>query len=426
MSLQAPRGMNDILPVDIPSWLRVEALARQVFGAHGYQEIRTPLLEATELFERGVGGTTDIVQKEMYTFEGREPEKGEPERLTLRPEGTASVVRAYVEHKMHGQGTERRFLYLGPMFRAERPQKGRYRQFHQIGCEAFGVADPWMDVEMLSMIHMFLTQAGVGGLAFKLNTIGCNVCRPQGVAALKAYFEQHRAELCADCQRRLDRNPLRLLDCKVQKDRALAQKAPTIRDAVMACSNGCGTHYSDVRRGLDALKIPYEEDPLLVRGLDYYTRTVFEVTSSDLGAQSAVTAGGRYDNLVEQLGGEPTPAIGFALGIERLLLLQKEKPALPAPDVSIVIAEDAARVPGLVLAQQLRALGLSCDLDHQGKSLKSQMRRADRVGSRWAVVLGGRELESKSITLKNLRGGASKDLGLDPEQIRNAVTAERG
>lgn len=421
MALQAVKGMNDILPADMPAWHRVENLARTVFGAHGYKEIRPPLLEVTELFERGVGDTTDIVQKEMYTFENRNAERGDAKRLTLRPEGTAGVVRAYIEHKMWGQDGEHRLFYAGPMFRHERPQKGRFRQFYQIGCEALGVKEPGMDVEMLAMIHLFLTQAGVGGLFFHLNTLGCTTCRANGVAALKVYFEGHRAQLSEDSQRRLDRNPLRILDSKAENDRALIPGAPTILSHVLACVDGCGDHYRAVKEGLDALKVPYQENPLLVRGLDYYTRTVFEACSSELGAQSAVTAGGRYDRMVEDLGGQPTPAIGFALGVERLLMLIKETAVAPAPTLSVVVADEAVRLTAMGLVQALRAKGVSCDLDHQAKSVKSQMRRADKAGSQFVVVLGGNELQSKTAVLKNMRGGASKEVSLDVDHILGAL-----
>ncbi|MBI5495794.1 MAG: histidine--tRNA ligase [Deltaproteobacteria bacterium] len=421
MALQAVKGMNDVLPDEVARWHRVEALAREVFGAHGYREIRPPLLEVTELFERSVGDTTDIVQKEMYTFENRSAERGDAKRLTLRPEGTAGVVRAYVEHKMWGQSDEHRFYYLGPMFRHERPQKGRFRQFHQVGCEALGMPGPGIDVEMLSMLQQFLTAAGVGGLYFQLNTLGCPTCRAAGLAALKAYFEPHRAALCADCQRRLDQNALRVLDCKVEADQALARGAPTVLSSVLACTQGCGDHYRAVRAGLDALKVPFQENPLLVRGLDYYTRTVFEACSSELGSQSAVTGGGRYDRLVEEFGGQPTPAIGFALGVERLLMLQKDVVSARGPELSVVVAEESARSSAMVLVQGLRARGTWCDLDHSGKSVKSQMRRADKAGSTWVLVLGGLEMQAGKATLKNLRGGASKDVALEIDHIQAVI-----
>jgi histidyl-tRNA synthetase len=418
--------MNDLLPDDVTAWQDLEYVARRVFGAHGYQEIRTPLLEQTELFERGVGDTSDIVQKEMYTFENRAPVRGDVKRFTLRPEGTASVVRAYVEHKMWGAGGETRLFYTGPMFRHEQPQKGRYRQFHQVGCEAFGVSAPGLDVEMLSMLQLFLLELGITDAQVELNTLGCIVCRPAGVSALRAHLEPHREALCEDCRLRLDRNPLRVLDCKVEADRLLVQSAPTLLSAVTTCPQGCGAHFAEVQTGLHAVQVPYTINPLLVRGLDYYTRTVFEVKSHKLGAQSAVCAGGRYDKLVEDLGGPPTPAIGFAAGVERLLMLQPEKSAPPKPTLSVVLAEESARIPGLVLAQTLRRLGVSCDLDHQPKSVKSQMRRADRAGSVFCVVLGSREIGTGRVQLKNLRGGASNEVALQAEAIVNAVRFPAG
>ena len=397
--LQSLRGMVDLLPAHTPLWQRVEATAREHFRRAGVHEIRTPLLEVTELFARGIGEATDVVGKEMYTFVDRGDRS-----CTLRPEGTASVVRAAIQHGLLSQGSQR-LWYGGPMFRYERPQAGRQRQFHQIGLEFLGFADARSDVEAIAIAWDLLADLGVAGLALELNTLGSSDDRARYREQLVAFLQQHKGQLDPDSQDRLERNPLRILDSKKAGTQALLADAPTLADALAPDSR---ERFEQVKAGLAALEIPFSLNPRLVRGLDYYSHTAFEITSTQLGAQATVCGGGRYDGLVEQLGGAATPAIGWALGMERLVLLlsqaDAEAAAVPAPDVYLVNRGAAAEPAALALARNLRCAGLSVELDSSGAAFGKQFKRADRSGAAWAVVLGDGELEQGVVRLKPLRG----------------------
>ncbi|MBK9517078.1 MAG: histidine--tRNA ligase [Anaeromyxobacter sp.] len=389
------KGMNDVLPGEVGRWQELEAVAREVFALYGYREVRTPVVEPHALFARGVGEATDIVSKEMYVFE----DKGE-ERLALRPEGTAGTVRAFIEHGVYVEGPQKWF-YMGPMFRRERPQKGRYRQFHQIGCEAFGVAEPLIDAEQIAMLEDYLARLGVVA-TLKLNSVGDPACRPAYLAELRGYLGEHAAALCADCRERTTKNPLRVLDCKVPTCQPVLEQAPRLADRLC---QGCRDHFAAVKAGLDALGVRYQVEPRLVRGLDYYVRTAYEFTSDALGAQSAVAGGGRYDGLVETLGGPPTPGIGFALGAERLaLILEALKRPVPVrrPEVFFVAIDEQGTRAALTLAAGLRKAGIACDLDGRGGKLPRQFKQAERVGARYALVLGGNEVAAGQAKLKDL------------------------
>ncbi|MCP9888757.1 histidine--tRNA ligase [Cyanobium sp. ATX 6A2] len=398
-SLQSLRGMVDLLPDAIGLWQHVEASAREHFRRAAVAEIRTPLLEVTELFARGIGEATDVVGKEMYTFLDR----GE-RSCTLRPEGTASVVRAAIQHGLLSQGPQR-LWYGGPMFRYERPQAGRQRQFHQIGLELLGFADARSDVEAIAIAWDLLADLGVGGLALELNTLGSPDDRARYRGELVAWLEAHRERLDPDSQQRIATNPLRVLDSKVPDTQTLLAGAPTLADALCGESH---ERFARVRQGLEALAIPFELNPRLVRGLDYYSHTAFEITSSQLGAQATVCGGGRYDGLVQQLGGAPTPAIGWALGMERLVLLLSQAAHVSAPaavpDLYVVSRGEAAEALALPVARRCRASGLVVELDGSGAAFAKQFRRADRSGARFAAVIGDAEASEGLAVLKDLRG----------------------
>ncbi|MFZ9173479.1 histidine--tRNA ligase, partial [Vulcanococcus sp.] len=382
--LQSLRGMVDLLPAQTALWQRVEHQAREQFRRACVQEIRTPVLEVTELFARGIGEATDVVGKEMYTFLDR----GE-RSCTLRPEGTASVVRAAIQHGLLSQGPQR-LWYGGPMFRYERPQAGRQRQFHQIGLECLGFADARSDVEAIALAWDLLDSLGIQGLALELNTLGSSEDRARYRDQLVAYLQQHRDRLDPDSQDRLERNPLRILDSKNAETQAILVNAPTLADALAAESR---ERFEQVKAGLEALAIPYTLNPRLVRGLDYYSHTAFEITSTQLGAQATVCGGGRYDGLVEQLGGPATPAIGWALGMERLVMLLGQEDASPPPDLYLVSRGEAAESAALVLARSLRLAGLRVERDPSGAAFGKQFKRADRSGAPWAAVIGDGEVE---------------------------------
>jgi len=409
------KGMNDVLPAGVGRWQEMERTAREIFALYGYREVRTPVVEHHALFARGVGEATDIVNKEMYVFE----DKGE-ELLCLRPEGTAGVVRAFIEHGAHVEGPQKWF-YLGPMFRRERPQKGRYRQFHQIGCEAFGIAEPAIDAEQIALLDDYLARLGVKA-QLKLNTVGDAGCRPAYLAELKGWLDGRKKELCADCNDRIERNPLRVLDCKVPGCQPVLEQAPRLLDRLC---DGCRSHFDAVKAGLDALGVTYAIDGRLVRGLDYYVRTAFEFTSDALGAQSAVAGGGRYDRLVETLGGQATPGIGFALGQERLSLIMeavgREAPQR-RPVVFFVAADAEGARASLTLASRLRKAGIACDLDARGGKLQRQFKQAERVGARWALVLGGAEVASGQAKLKDMNTREETPVALSEiiERLRSA------
>ena len=392
---RAIKGTRDILPGETGRWQRVERLFREAFTRYGYSEIRLPIFEDTALFSRGLGDSSDIVEKEMYTF----PDKS-GHSLTLRPEGTAGVVRAFIEESLGGEGGAVKLWYAGPMFRYERPQKGRFRQFHQIGAELFGVPGPEADAELLQMVYATISALGVPGLSLQINSLGDAACRPAFRQALIDYFRPHAAELCENCRRRLENNPLRVLDCKAEGCRALRAGAPDSREFL--CTP-CRDHFAAVCGLLDALSVPYVVNPAMVRGLDYYTRTTFELTSTGLGAQDTVAAGGRYDGLVEEFGGAATPGLGFALGVERLLLLLPADAADEEPrPVFLAALGSAARQAIWPWLAELRRRGVAAEWDYEGRSLKSQLRRADRLKARQVVIVGENELAGGTVQLRDM------------------------
>ncbi|MCM0612264.1 histidine--tRNA ligase [Marinobacter sediminum] len=405
--IQAIRGMNDILPEQTPVWQFVEITVRKVLAQYGYQEIRMPIVEQTDLFKRSIGEVTDIVEKEMYTFEDRNGDS-----LTLRPEGTAGCVRAAEEHGLLFNQT-RRLWYTGPMFRHERPQKGRYRQFHQIGVECFGMAGPDIDAELLMLTARLWKELGLEGhTRLEINSIGTSEARKAYRQALVEYLGQYQSDLDADSQRRLESNPLRILDSKDPSTRKILENAPSLDDYL---DDESRAHFDRLRKLLDAAGIAYTVNPALVRGLDYYGKTVFEWITDSLGAQGTVCAGGRYDGLVEQLGGKPTHAVGFAMGIERLILLLETLELIPEhvnnnADVYVTAMGDSAMAPALALADNLRSALSGCVVVSHcgGGSFKSQMKKADRSGARYAVILGENELANGTAGLKPLRSDESQ------------------
>lgn len=396
-----PRGTNDIVPGEIELWLELEEKIRQVCHAYGYQEIRTPMFEHTELFQRGIGDTTDIVEKEMYTFVDRGQRS-----ITLRPEGTAPVVRAYLENKLGSGALPVKVFYYGPMFRYERPQSGRYRQFTQFGLEVLGSADPLLDVETIVLPLEVYKACGLTGFTVELNSIGCASCRTAYREELIAYFEPQVDGLCSNCKSRLHRNPLRLLDCKNESCQPILNGAPNIADYL--CDD-CADHFTQVRTYLDALEISYKINPRLVRGFDYYTRTVFEVTYSELGSQNAIGAGGRYDGLVEECGGEHTPAVGFAVGVERLLLALKTQDKLQAgakrPSAYLVHFGGESKIKAAQVAYFLRSQSLWVELDYLDRSVRAQMKAANRFGSNYVLVFGETELANNQVLIRNMSDG---------------------
>ena len=394
MTIQAVRGTKDVLPEEIPAWHRVEAAARELFARYGYRELRTPVFEQTELFARGIGAETDIVSKEMYTFEDRDGGS-----LTLRPEATAGIVRAVIEHNLMNTDPALRVYAIGPMFRRERPQKGRYRQFHQVDVEAFGFTSPTIDAEVIELALAFLDACGVTSRELVLNSVGDQSCRPAYVQKLQQALRAAASSLCADCQRRVETNPLRVLDCKVPQDQAVIDGLPKITDHLCA---PCGEHFAELRRQLELLGIPYRLSHRLVRGLDYYVRTTFEVTSDALGAQSSILGGGRYDGLVKDLGGPDIAGIGFAVGLERLVSLAPRTDGEPRCDVFLMPLAAGALDKALRLQRRLREAGLRVLLDPEGRSFKSRMKQADKLGARYAAILGDDELAKGVWTLRDM------------------------
>ncbi len=399
LKYRALEGMHDVLPEQSHLWQYVESRWREHCRRYGYREIRTPILETAELFERSVGETSDIVSKEMYVFQ-----RGE-ERYAMKPEGTAPVVRAYLEHGLYGAGGVHKLYYITPFFRGERPQRGRYRQAHQFGAEILGAAHPLADAELLAMVMDFFLTLGLtpDALELRLNTIGCPECRPAYREAVRNFGHENYTQLCKNCQARLERNPLRILDCKECAD--ITDSAPPI-DPYLC--DACRTHFESLQNLLKTLEVAYVRDVRLVRGLDYYTRTTFEVIAEQgLGSQNALCGGGRYDGLVAELGGPPTPALGVGIGVERTLLtLQAMQAPLPEPrpiDAYVVAFGEAARPVALKLAQQLRAAQLAAELDLEARSPKAQMRLANRSGARYAILIGDAELQQQSATIKDLQ-----------------------
>jgi len=419
--IKGVRGAPDILPDDTLKWQALETVARDVMERYGYAEIRTPIFERTELFVRGIGEATDIVEKEMYTFDDRGGES-----LTLRPEATASIMRAYAEHNLGSKSSLVKVYLIGPMFRHERPQSGRFRQFHQVDVEAIGSPGPAVDVEVIALLHHLLEAWGLRGLSLHVNSIGDPVCRPRYREAFLEYLGAHRDALCADCHVRMTKNPLRVLDCKQPGCREIAAKAPTLSGFLC---DACREHFSQVRATLDGLKIAYEVDERLVRGLDYYTRTTFEFLNPALGAQNAVAGGGRYDGLVEELGGPPTPSIGFAIGEERILTSLAAQAGtsetLPTTGVYVATAGAVDLRAAMELTQALRRRGLRTAMDLEGRSLKGQMRQANKDRFRYSLILGTEELARGQVTLKDMMGGAQQEVPLADVADRLAGLPER-
>ena len=405
MSIQAVKGTKDILPDEVGAWHRIEGTARALFALYGYREIRTPIFEPTELFARGIGQETDIVSKEMYTFEDRDGGS-----LTLRPEATAGTVRAVIEHNLMNTDPALKVYTLGPMFRRERPQKGRYRQFHQVNVEVFGVTSPSIDVEVVEMALAYLQGCGLTQYELVLNSVGDAKCRPAYVETLRTALRGQKDKLCADCQRRTETNPLRVLDCKVPQDQPVIESLPRISDHL--CDE-CRAHFAEVRRELELLQIPYRLSHRLVRGLDYYVRTTFEVLSGELGAQNSVLGGGRYDGLVKELGGPDIPGIGFALGMERLVMLIPPVPVEARCEVFLAPLVPEGRDLALRLQRQLRKAGVSAMTDHEGRGLKSQMKRADKLGARFVAILGEDEMAKARWTIRDMKASTQEEVGLD-------------
>ncbi len=425
MKVTAIKGFSDIFPGEVETWQWVEEQARRVFAAYNFAEIRIPVLEKTELFSRSIGETTDIVEKEMYTFEDRDrrsTETTEATKLTLRPEGTAGVVRAYVESEMYKVEPVRKLYYMGPMFRRERPQKGRMRQFHQIGAEALGRGDPFIDAEVLLMLDDFFRAVGLETASLQLNSLGCGDCRPGYRQRLLEFLKTREAALCDNCQRRIERNPLRALDCKEPGCIHATKEAPAIIDSLCAV---CREHFATVQRLLSETQVRFALNPRMVRGLDYYCRTTFEWTSDKLGSQSAVAAGGRYDGLVEELGGPPIPGVGFAMGVERLtmLLRMKDSGAPRGPSVYFVWIGEKARDWAFPVVHRLRREGLTVEMEGETRSMKSQMRRADKLGAQAVLIVGDDELQKDQALLRDMASKQQEAVAL--AEIVTKLTARK-
>lgn len=406
---KAIKGTKDVLPKDVHKNQYIEATALDIASKFGYKEIRTPVFEHTELFQRGVGDTTDVVQKEMYTFD----DKG-GRSITLRPEGTAGAVRSFLENGLCNEALPQKVCYLTSCYRYEKPQAGRLREFHQFGVECFGTASPLADAEIIALAKSIFDTLGVRDLSLEINSIGCPKCRAEYHKALKEYFASRKDELCDTCKGRLDRNPMRILDCKSPICHEIAQGAPVVIDYL--CDE-CKEHFEKVQKYLDAQNIEYKINPQIVRGLDYYTKTVFEFVSNSIGAQGTVCGGGRYDGLVEELGGQHTASLGFAMGLERLMLLMEaqgcEFPQAEKPDLFIVALGEKATLKALEIAKDMREEGFSALLDLNQRSVRAQMKYADKLGAKFNVVIGDNEVENKIAKLKNMQTGEETEIGLD-------------
>ncbi|QQR81788.1 MAG: histidine--tRNA ligase [Deltaproteobacteria bacterium] len=415
MSQHALRGMNDIRPPDISIWHEVEKCAHEIFPRYLYQEIRTPILEDMSVFTRSIGDTTNIVEKEMYVFQDRGGKW-----VALRPEGTAPVVRAYIEH--HGNPDEVvRYYYMGAMYRYERPQQGRFREFHQLGAEVLGISSPKLDAEVIHMVDVFFKHLGIKNAVLEINSLGCPICRPKFLRAFFDFLHKNEDKLCSDCKRRMEKNPLRALDCKNPGCDALTREGPSIHDFL--CED-CEKDFDTVLETLGLLKTEYKVNPKIVRGLDYYIKTTFEFTSNALGSQNAIAGGGRYDGLVRLMGGPNVPAVGFAIGLERLVDIIKAERNLTAPVLNrkglfFATLGEKALQKALVLAQQLRNANIPVGLDYEGKSLKSQMRKADKMGAEFVMVIGDSELEKNEAQLRNMSSSTETTISLD--QILQAL-----
>ena len=402
--ITAIKGTKDILPSEARKWQKVESVAREIFELYGYREIRTPVFEPTELFEKGTGETSDVVTKEMYTF----LDKG-GRSLTLRPEYTPSVVRAIMDHSLHLQSQPMRYYFFGPMFRYDKPQKGRYRQFHQIDIEVFGEKDPAIDAEIVEMADFLLRRLNVTDTEILVNSVGCQACRPLYHRELKQAAEVVRENLCDDCQRKIDLNPLRIFDCKEEKCRELSQDFPKITDFL--CPE-CEEHFKLFKVHLGSYGISYRLEPRLVRGLDYYTKTTFEIISSKLGAQDAILGGGRYDDMMKEFGGPDICGIGFAMGLERFLSIVpfKEK---KESFLYIAFLGNAAKNAGMDLARQLRKDGIECLIEYRDRNLKNQMSRANKLGAAWVLIIGEDEMKANRYQLKNMETGEQQEVSAD-------------
>lgn len=399
-------GFKDILPADVRKWQLIEDKARVMLEDYGFSEVRIPVIEKTDLFSRSIGESTDIVEKQMYTFLDRDGSS-----ISLRPEGTAPVVRAYIEHSLYVKEPIQKLYYIGPMFRHERPQRGRLRQFYQIGAEVFGVKNPSVDAEVLGLLIRYFKELKIEGLSLQINSLGCLKCRPGFVGEMKGYLKERYKELCEDCKRRWEKNPLRVLDCKKEGCRDIASRAPVILNFL--CSE-CQRHFEGVQEEATILNIPFEVNPRIVRGLDYYTKTTFEIVSQNLGAQNAVVAGGRYDGLVKTLGGPDTPALGFALGMERVVELLPWEDSNGRPLVFIASLGDDARKLATRIMSTIRPLRIRTEMEYEDKSLKAQMRRADKLGAKYVLLIGDEELKKGKAILRDMRGKTQEDIPLDP------------
>ena len=419
MAITAVKGFKDVGPDESPIWRLVEETAARILRNFGYRRIRIPVVERTELFARSIGADTDIVEKEMFTFPDRNDEL-----LTLRPEATAGIVRGLVEHKMTGDGRPLKVWFTGPMFRYEQPQKGRQRQFHQLDVELFNDSSAHADAEIIVLLDHFLSECGLSSVVMNVNSLGCPECRPGYKKDLQDYLRGVASQLCGDCQRRLDTNPLRVIDCKVETCAALAKDAPSIQDAL--CPD-CRDHFTLVREDLDAAKVPYEVNPRLVRGLDYYSRTTFEAQTTELGAQNAVAGGGRYDYLAEAIGGPHIPATGWALGLERLVMLLADRvEAKPdRPDLFVAALGEGEVKAAAPLVHGLRKAGFAVEMDYAPGSLKSRMRRANKLGASLVLIVGAQELESGQAPLKDMETGDQETVSLADAGVLASVLAKR-
>lgn len=408
MLTKAPRGTKDILPQESYKWHYVEGVVRELCREFGFFEVRTPSFEHTELVQRGVGETTDIVQKEMYTFEDRGGRS-----LTLKPEGTAPAVRAFIEHSLYSETQPTKMYYITPVFRYERPQAGRLREHHQFGIEVFGSVEASADAEVISVAMVFLERLGVKNLKVNINSLGCSKCRENYNNALKEYFKQNLANLCITCQDRYEKNPLRILDCKNPDCHIIGENAPVILDYI--CED-CREHFDYLKKELEVLEIPYIVDPHIVRGLDYYTRTVFEIISENIGAKSTVCGGGRYDNLIKECGGPSMPSVGFGLGLERLLLtLESNGVVIPEPEAPILFVAalgDAAKLEATKIVYKLRKEGIACSRDIMARNLKAQMKYANHIKAKYTMVLGDNELSENKAKLKDMESGEGVEIEL--------------
>ncbi len=405
--IQLIRGFKDILPGEVELWQHIEKTARSLLESFGFKEIRIPILEHAELFARSIGEDTDIVEKEMYTFSDR---KGD--LITLRPEATASVVRSYIQHKLYAKDPVRKFYTIGPMFRRERPQKGRYRQFYQINAEVFGIDSPLIDAQLIFLLSVFFKKLSATELKVHINSLGCRICRPEFKKTLSVFLSVAKEELCSDCRRRSNRNPLRVLDCKVPSCCSAMADAPSILDHL--CPE-CSRHFEAVKDALERFNVSFVVDKRMVRGLDYYTRTTFEILTGSLGAQNAVAGGGRYDSLVKVLGGPDQPAAGFAIGLDRFVEITglKAKDFAQKPDIFIAALGEKSMSMAFDWSCAFGLEGIIAELDFAGKSLKSQMKRADRLGAKHVLIVGEKELEEKAVILRNMATKEQLSVPLD-------------